>query len=171
MFYILFNSIFFPVKGQGHFVLLTWLPISVEQEHDIRCVASGLIFLSLENLIYSLKIIRNPLAFLEFLAYIYLYNFFFFLLWILICGLIYPKAIHQMLTFMGFTPFFQFVSSIHCAALLISQGLKSPFPLPQNVHVLSISSWSLIVCKARLMLFAHSVTLRAVILRDLNALN
>lgn len=83
---------------------------------------------------------------------------------ILIRGLIYPKAIHQMLTFMGFTPFFQFVSSIHCVVLLIPEGLKSPFPFPQDVHVLSISSGSLIVCKARLMLFAHSVTLRAIIL-------
>lgn len=43
-----------------------------------------------------------------------------FLPWILICGLIYSKAIHQMLTFMVFTPFFQFVSSIHSEVPLIS---------------------------------------------------
>lgn len=77
---------------------------------------------NLVNLIYSLKIIGNPLAFLEFVVFIYLLSYLFisFLAWILICGLIYSKGIHQMLTFMVFTPFFQFVSSIHSEVPLIS---------------------------------------------------
>lgn len=75
------------------------------------------IFWKSRKMAYSLKVIRSVFAFLcnsVFIALLYP-------LVILICGLICClKAILQTLTFMVFSPFFQFVSSIYYTGLFLN---------------------------------------------------